>query len=440
MIFAITDLETTGGHPTDHGITEISILLHDGEKVFDSFQSLVNPGRKIPYFVSRMTGITDEMLENAPRFSDIAAEVHDFLQDTIFVAHNVNFDFSFLKECFHKEGLVWNPRKLCTVRLSRKILPGFKSYSLGNLCESLHIVNPSPHRAWGDTQATAEIFTRLIQADTEGIISKSLKRNEPDSFLPPSVPVEVWEKLPDEPGVYYFLDEKGKILYVGKAKNIKQRIRSHFNGQYLNFFRQELVKKVADIHFELCGTELIALLFEDQEIRKHWPPLNRAQKLRTRQFGVYTYTDGKNRLRLALQNTNGLNSAIRVFDSYGAAREWMLNFVAENHLPLACCGIEDTENYDVTTDWNEDLQKAVTTLLNEKDSFIVPGEGRNHEEQSFILVENGIPVSFGFFPKSEMIRTKEDLELYSKPIDASGLGKQLLHGYLERNEVFTVPF
>jgi DNA polymerase-3 subunit epsilon len=387
-----------------------------------------------------MTGITDDMLEKAPSFSEIAQEVHDFLQDAVFVAHNVNFDFSFLKECFHKEGLVWNPKKLCTVRLSRKIFPGLPSYSLGRLCESLHIVNPSPHRAWGDTQATAELFGKLLQADTEALISKSLKKSDPDAFLPPSVPSEIWATLPDEAGVYYFLDDKGKILYIGKAKNIRQRIRSHFNGQYLNFFRQELVKKVADIHFELTGTELIALLLEDQEIRKHWPPLNRSQKLKSRQFGVYIYTDGKSKLRLALQHTSGLNGALRVFDSYGTGREWMMNFVVDNDLPMACCGIEDEQQVNFNEDWNVDLQNAVNKLLAQKDTFIIPGDGRDEEEQSFILVENSVPVSYGFLPKHAAIRNREELDTYAKPLDSSGLGQQILLGYMERNNLFKVPF
>lgn len=440
MLFAITDLETTGGHPAEHGITEISILLHDGEQVIDRYYSLVNPERPIPYYITKITGIDDETVENAPVFSDIALDVRSFLEDTVFVAHNVSFDYSFLKESFFRAGIAWNASRICTVKLSRKIFPGLPSYSLKNLCTSLNIVNPSPHRAWGDTEATAGIFSQLYASDSSGFIQKAVKSSDPEGFLPAWLEAETYRKLPEEPGVYYFHDEKGEVLYVGKARNIKARIRSHFNGNYLSFKRQELAKRICDISFEETGSELIALLFEDQEIRRLWPPLNSAQKVRTGQFGIYRYTDQNDRQRLAIRRKEGLQPAIRVFDSYGSAREWLLNFARNNDLPLESCGISEKDQV-MEQDWNAELDRALATMEMEKETYIVPGRGRQPGEQSFILVLRGEPHSFGYLPQRAAVASLEELELYRHSLlDTSGMGKQLLQGYLENNGGMKIPF
>lgn len=435
MIFAITDLETTGGHPRGNGITEISIVLHDGKRILDQFESLINPGRPIPLGITELTGISNEMIEDAPSFTDIAEDIYAFLEESIFVAHNVNFDYSFLKESFAREGIVWNAQRLCTVRLSRQIFPGFRSYSLKNLCRELSIQNPSPHRAWGDTAATAEVFSKLISADQGGVIEKALKRGDLDRFLPPSLPKEEYHKLPDATGVYYFHDQKGDLLYIGKAKNIRQRIRSHFSGTYRNSERQILNRELRSISFELTGTELIALLLEDQEIRKHWPPLNRAQKQRSQSFGVYEYVDGKGRLRLGVQKCNPSSAPLRKFDSFNAARSWMMEFCLSNMIPLKACGIDQPGPFD-EDEWNDQLQTAIAQMRETELNLVIPGKGRSREEQSFVLVEHGIPKGYGFVPNEVNVHAASDLDTYLNILSSSDLSKAILQGYLEKSGNF----
>jgi DNA polymerase-3 subunit epsilon len=439
MLFAITDLETTGGHPSEHGITEISILLHDGAQVVDRFYSLVNPERPIPYYITKITGIDDQTVENAPIFSDIALEVRSFIEDTVFVAHNVSFDYSFLKESFFRAGIAWNASRICTVKLSRKIFPGLPSYSLKGLCDSLNIVNPSPHRAWGDTEATAGIFEHLYAADHSGFILKAVKSSDPEGFLPAWLDADFYRNLPEEPGVYYFHDEKGEVLYVGKARNIKARIRSHFNGNYLSFKRQELAKRICGITFEETGNELIALLLEDQEIRRLWPPLNSAQKVRTGQFGIYSYSDQNDLQRLAIRRKEGVQAAIRVFDSYGAAREWLLSFARNNDLPLAICGINEGDKA-AENNGQLELKLALAKLELERETYVIPGRGRRPDEQSFILVRKGEPNSFGYLPQKAAVYSTADLDVYRHALlQTSGPGKQLLQGYLENNGGMKIP-
>ena len=221
-MYAIVDIETTGGYADNHRITEVAIYHHDGIRITDYYHTLINPGRKIPYFITGLTGITSAMVEDAPSFEDVAQEIFERLNNRVFVAHNAHFDYSFIKKEFEVAGINWNSKKLCTVRLSRKIIPGLHSYSLGRLAESLGIRIPNRHRAGGDAEATVKIFEILLQRDDGGAIVKALKRNSGETILPPNLPRQEFIKLPAKPGVYYFHDAHGTVIYVGKAINIKK--------------------------------------------------------------------------------------------------------------------------------------------------------------------------------------------------------------------------
>ena len=175
MKYAIVDIETTGGQSPADRITEIAIIIHDGEKIIDEFTSLINPERRIPYFVSRLTGISDEMVMDAPRFFEVAKKIVEITEDCIFVAHNVQFDYQFIRQEFKSLGFNYSRDYTCTVRLSRKLLPGHASYSLGKLCNSLGIALENRHRAFGDALATAKLFELLLKSDENGFIEQSIK-------------------------------------------------------------------------------------------------------------------------------------------------------------------------------------------------------------------------------------------------------------------------
>src|ERR1700748_1735487 len=215
-MYAIVDIETTGGHASANGITEIAICIHNGKKVVERYETLINPQRDIPIYIQALTGINNDMVRNAPLFDDVAADIYHLLNGKIFVAHNVNFDHSFVKYHLTAAGYDLQCNKLCTVRLGRKILPGLPSYSLGRLCKHLGIDNESRHRAGGDAEATAELFTLLLNSDTEGHIKGALKQGSKEQLLPPNLPKRDIDQLPYMPGVYYFHDQKGKVIYVGK--------------------------------------------------------------------------------------------------------------------------------------------------------------------------------------------------------------------------------
>src|SRR5687767_2928835 len=332
-MYAIVDIETTGGYAAHHRITEIAIYLHDGIQITESFHSLINPGRNIPYYISGLTGITTEMVFEAPSFNEVAKSVFEKLDGRVFVAHNAHFDYSFLKKEFEQAGINWQSKKLCTVRLSRKIIPGLRSYSLGSLAESLGIQIINRHRAGGDASATVKIFDQLLQRDRDHHILKALKKNSGETILPPNLSKEEFDKLPAKCGVYYFHDARGHVIYVGKAINIKKRIAGHFTGDAREWSRSKIRNEIHHISYELTGNELIALILESQEIRKLWPKYNQAQKYRVEEWGIFDYEERNGYLRFSVNVVTRGSRPLKRFNSKGSA--W--NFLWEKARAFDLC-------------------------------------------------------------------------------------------------------
>src|SRR5688572_17288222 len=414
-MYAIVDIETTGGYAENHRITEIAIYQHDGIQITDSFHTLVNPERNIPFYITGLTGITTEMVLAAPDFKSIAPEIISRLEGKVFVAHNAHFDYSFLKKEFEAIGINWQSKKLCTVRLSRKIIPGLRSYSLGSLAESLGISIPNRHRAGGDAEATTKIFDMLLRRDREGYILKTLKRNSGETILPPNLPKEDFDKLPAKPGVYYFHDARGNVIYVGKAINIKKRIAGHFTGDAREWSRSHVRNEIHHVSYELTGNELIALILESQEIRRLWPKYNQAQKFKAEEWGVFDYEDRNGYLRFSVNNVTRGSRPLMRFSSKGDAWNFLWEKVHDFDLcPKlsglqiskglcfehqtgechgACIGIESTKKY------NKRVEKAIRSFKEDGETAATIGRGRSAEEQSVVLVEKGNYLGFGFFDR-----------------------------------------
>lgn len=412
MLYAVVDIETTGGYASGNGITEIAILIHDGVSVINSFETLINPKQYIPDHIEALTGISNDMVEHAPVFSDVASEIYDLLQDKVFVAHNVNFDFSFIKHNLGEAGYDLQCNKLCTVRLSRKILPGHKSYSLGKLCVALKISLNNHHRAGGDAKATAELLSMLLQNDSEGLIPQSLKLKSREQVLPPNLPKSEIEKLPLNPGVYYFKDQKGKVIYIGKAKSLKKRVCSHFSGNNAGKQRQDFLKNIYSVDFEVCGTELMAFIMEATEIKRLWPENNRALKRYEQKYALYSFEDQKGYLRLGIdtfkKNMRALYSFNTILEGHHVLRILIkdhflcekLCYIQKNRIACigheegncsgACVGKESAPAYNVR------VKYAIEQLKSMLPSFAVIDAGRTEDEQSCILVEQGKLYGMGY--------------------------------------------
>lgn len=435
-MYAIVDIETTGGHASSHGITEIAILVHDGNRLVQSFHSLVNPGKEIPLYITALTGIDSKMLRDAPYFEDIAAEVADMLDRKVFVAHNVNFDYSFIRQHLKHAGFSFEEKKLCTVRLSRKVFPGLPSYSLGNLCRELGISIEQRHRAGGDAKATLKLFEQLLRNGAGVHIDQMLKRNSSEQWLPLYLDKSVIEQLPDAPGVYYFHDRKGKVIYVGKAVNISKRVRSHFTHNDPDRKRQHLLRQVADIRFRVCANELEALVLESTEIRKLWPRFNVSQKQPVRRFGLYQYEDNRGYRRLAIDTYKKNVPALYRFNLLHEGLLLMNRLIEQYDLHPKLCHIDkrpmdeqDLSFLEEPARYNKKVGDALLSLESDLPTMAIIDEGRNAGEQLCLLIERGSFYGMGYIPADFHVSDPQSIRELLEPMPDNDFIRNSIYAY-----------
>ena len=276
-MYAILDIETTGGKFNEEGITEIAIYKFDGYTVVDQFITLVNPEKEIQAFVVNLTGINNKMLVNAPKFFEIAKRIVEITQDCILVAHNTSFDYRILKTEFDRLGFDFKRNTLCTVELSQQLILNQPSYSLGKLTKSLGIPMTSRHRASGDALATVQLFKLLLEKDTEKtIIQESIKYF--DRRLEKERLQNLIDSIPNVLGVFYIHDAKGKVIYIGKGKNIKSEI----NKLFLKVTRRavKIQERANSVSFDKTGNELFTRLKYYIELDKLEPKFNFKKKFK----------------------------------------------------------------------------------------------------------------------------------------------------------------
>lgn len=418
--YAIVDIETTGGHSGRDKITEIAIVLHDGTQVIDQYQTLINPERSIPAYISSMTGITDEMVAEAPLFYEVAKEIVLRTEGAIFVAHNARFDYGFLKEEFSRLGYTFSRKQLCTVRLSRQLLPNLKSHSLDSLIRHFNLEIEHRHRALDDALATAEIFRRMTGMDRDheaaaNIVHMGIK----EARLPSTISLELLHNLPDAAGVYYFHDENGKVIYVGKSIQIQKRVMQHF----AEFTRKadKMQQLVHDITYTLTGSDLIATLLENAEIKKLQPSINRAQRRKSFPYAIFYYYDEYGYLQLKVRKKNrievqGTAAVLHELPDPVSARQYLRSITDKFGLCLkktdvdtgpgpcfyhqvgkckgACMNLESSEEY------NQRVREAVMKTHESLESeILIQDSGRTHDEISLVWISKGKLMGWGYSDK-----------------------------------------
>jgi DNA polymerase III subunit epsilon len=445
--YAIVDIETTGGYAAANGIIEISIQVFDGTTVIEQFETLVNPGVAIPKYIQAFTGINDEMVKDAPPFEEIARQVYYLLHDKIFVAHNVNFDYSFLKNHLEYYGYTLNTKKLCTIRLARQIIPGLPAYGLGKLCKSLGIELHTHHRAGSDAVATTDLFKLLLAKDEKGFIKASLERTSKEKILPPNVPVDDFRKLPTTPGVYYFHDSKGKIVYVGKAKNIKQRVNSHFSNNSDGKQKQNFIRYVHNITYQSTATELMAAILESTEIKKLWPAFNVSQKSPEEAYSLIMYEDQKGYFRLAVEKKKKHSKAIYTFHYKVHAHGVLQKLIKEFNLCPVLCFVQNDrqqcegikegyclgacETSEASETYNKRILEAIASLTL-RSSYVVLDKGLKKEEMSCIMISKGSFFGMGYLPKNFTNITEGAIAKYINPYPENSFIKTILQTHLSK--------
>ena len=437
-MYAIVDIETTGGHASAHGITEIAIFIHDDIRVLHRFESLVNPLQEIPYFIQVMTGITDEMVSSAPDFEELAPRIYDLLKDKIFIAHNVNFDYSFLKHHLQQCGYELDVKKLCTVRLTRKVFTDLQSYSLGNICRSLQIPIENRHRAGGDASATVQLFELLLQNNAQPHIDRFVKKSSKEQSLPIHLPGEQVDQLPQKPGVYYFKNQKGKVIYVGKAKSLRKRVSSHFTHNGAGKQRQEFLRNIYQISYQVCGTELQAAILEDAEIKKMWPIYNSSQKRVNFQYGLYVFEDQRGYKRLAIERKRKHLHPLYTFGMLWEGYRMLWNMIEQHRLSPQLCYLDKTpahlsvpEGYDDPPQYNQRVEEALESLRHELPSFAVIDEGREPGEKSCLLIEQGKFYGMGYIPENMALKHRTKLKKYLTPYPDNDYVRGLIYRHTE---------
>ncbi len=446
-MYSIVDIETTGNGFTGSKITEISIFVHNGEKVVNEYTTLVNPECGIPYFITNLTGITNAMVSNAPKFYEIAKKVYEITKDTIFVAHSVNFDYSIIRQEFRDLGFEFHRKKLCTIRLSRKLIPGLKSYSLGAICASEGIVITDRHRARGDAEATTILFEKLVQLDDRNVFNSFLNPRSRQATLPPMLPKTIVDNLPKNAGVYYFKNERDEVIYVGKAKNIKQRVISHFYDKAKKEITMCL--ETGNVSFIATGNELVALLLESAEIKKLYPKYNRSQRRAQESVGLFSYEDRNGVIHIAFNRLKLVPNPLMKFYNITECRIFLEKLCEDFELCPKYCHLQTNvsscfhyqlkkckgvcRNEERTEQYNVRARKAIDSIRFVTENFIIKEGGRNNKEYAYVLILNGIYKGFGYMNKRKKIKAVSNyLDTLSLQKDNNDV-KRILNSYLKNN-------
>lgn len=432
-MFVIVDTETTGGNPVNDRIMEIAIIRYDGEKEVERFSTLVNPQNSIAPFIQSLTGITDDMVADAPTFEEIADKVLELTDNSIFVAHNARFDYAVVRREFKRIGIRFQRRQLCTVTLSERLLPDHKSYSLGKICRDLDIEISNRHRALGDAEATVKLFRRLLENNQEEILKSTFEEALERASLPPNLSKETVDDLPEETGVYYFLDENLRVLHVGKGKNIRSRVINQLLKDLKQRRYQKLWDEVYDVSFEITGSELVAQLMEWDEIKQHTPPYNFTKRKKKYRFGIFHFQDQEGYINLEVDKLNPENRALVVSKSKVGATNILRKIVATYGLEPGLCGFGEKQEIELEPEsYNTKVGKFLNKYLYKHPNFFIIGEGRSHHEQSVVWVENHQYKGFGFFEPENIENDIESLKDSVKPHANSPEVHRLIRNWLRK--------
>jgi DNA polymerase-3 subunit epsilon len=424
-MFAIVDIETCGGkfEYQKGRIIEIAIVVHDGLSVVKSFSSLINPECFIAPNFTRISGITNEMVADAPKFHEVAKDVLEFTEGCVFVAHNVNFDYSFVRDEFASLGFKYRRDTICTVRLSRKFLPGKDSYSLGKLCASLGIEVQNRHRALGDAEATAKLFDILLEVKSTHPVYKNQGAEALMVRRIDKIKQYILNKIPETTGVYYFLNNKQEILYIGKSTNMYNRAINHFNPAENK--GKKLLNELYNVDFIETGSELIALLHENKEIKTHKPEFNTRQKADVFSHAIDYFFNDDNILTLKIVAHEEAKQPLLSFTSMAAAREKIEYLLDDFNLCLRYCSLTSEDavcfNHQIkkcngicageeaVEDYNFRAQKLVNQFTYDYIDFMILGKGRNVEEKSFVLILNQRYAGYGYLLKDQAYADLNDI-------------------------------
>lgn len=446
-MYAILDIETTGGQFNEEGITEIAIYKFDGHEVVDQFISLVNPEIPIQPFVVKLTGINNAMLRSAPKFYEVAKRIIEMTQDCVIVAHNASFDYRILRTEFRRLGYDFEAKTLCTVELAKKLIPEQPSYSLGKLVRSLGIPMADRHRASGDAMATTKLFKMLLEKDVEKTIVKDFIKLEVEKGISPKF-LDILNQMPAKTGVYYIYKEDGTLIYIGKSQNIKKRVNQHFTG--VTTKSKRIQAEVFTITYDETGSELIALLKESQEVKVNRPRYNRSQKKTVFPVALYAEKDSNGYINLKLEKADGRKKEITSYVSLQEGKNALFKITAKYHLCQKLTGLYQTKKEcfqykikecdgacigEITPEvYNLRVQQFISENSFENKSMVLIDRGRNVNERSAILIENGTYIGYAYYDLNYQITNIDILKNILVPMQHNRDVKNIIQSYIRKSK------
>jgi len=416
-LYAIIDVETTGGKYNEEGITEVAIYKFDGHEIVDQFASLINPEKEIQPFVVKLTGINNAMLKRAPKFYEVAKRIIEITEGVTLVAHNADFDHRMLRLEFDRLGFDYMRPTLCTVELAQSLLPEQNSFNLGKLTKALGIPITDRHRATGDALATVKLFKLLLQKDVDKkIITQNLKYFKPLQ-IEPNLKV-ILENIPNTTGVFYIYNSNREIIYIGKSRNIKKRVTQIFTSSSKK--SKEIQKQVADVTFEKTGNELISILKEFIEVKKHQPIWNGTIKKSNFSHGLYVHINEKDQPSLQIKSAAKDPNYLLSFSSSKSGTNFMEKQKEDNKSPQEIIA-EIKEKFSL-------LEK----------SKIIVDRGRETSERSVILIEEGKVIGYAFVNLRIQMTDASMLKNLLTPIEESKQVTHIISSYLRHKRVYQV--
>nr|WP_298999085.1 exonuclease domain-containing protein [uncultured Allomuricauda sp.] len=425
-MYAILDIESTGGQYNEEGIMEIAIYRFDGHEIIDRFMSLVNPEREIQPFVSKLTGINNKMLRTAPKFHEVAKRIVEITEGAVIVAHNAQFDYRILRTEFRRLGYDFQRKTLCTVDLSKKLLPEAESHSLGKLVRSLGIPMSDRHRANGDALATVKLFKLLLAKDSDKTIVQEVMRNAEHGELSANQ-LQMVSQLPSKTGIYYMHNKDGDIIFLGKTKDIQKRVNQHFTN--VGQLARKLQKETKKVSFELTGSELIAILKEYHEVKRTRPKHNLITKKKLYSHAINFSSNGTPQIELEIVKRAFRKPKSIGFNGVTSAKSFIRKISLENNVEVFK---EDNFNGEDIQDDNQKWESIFVKYSLSEKNIALFDKGREVGESSFILVKNGQLMGYGYAELNHQMNNIHILESLLTPMRSDDNTTFIIESYLRK--------
>jgi DNA polymerase-3 subunit epsilon len=428
-MFAVIDIETTGGNPNAERIIEIAILIFDGNKIIEEYSTLINPEKQISPFISTFTGITNHMVKDAPKFEDIADRVLKLTHGHIFVAHNVRFDYNFIKHEFKKLNIEYARKTLDTVQLSRKTFPQYRSHSLGNICRDLGIQIDNRHRALGDAKATTILLQKIIAQYNENFLEQVMHDDVKKLYLPKKLDSKILENLSEEAGIIFFYNQEKDVIAVQSAKNIKEHIFKIYKDKPADKYKKLLYEETAELSFEITGNELLAILLEENYLQSHLPKYNKIQKHYSFNVGLFADYDENGFYKLAIKMLDEAEEPIIKFTSKLKAERMLNQIVNASKLGPIFKKIESKFHY------NQRIEELLAKFKYPSSNFFLILNGRSGTEKCAINIEKGNLNGYVFFEPT-YIQNILEIKSVLKPIGEYSNTKKDIVNYIRKNNKY----